>query len=111
MSNLSVFTDFKNGLKNHKQIANGDWLITGKVIYNWQGRTEEETLQIWLRLVGMNAGKIDLDEGTILNSEIVHMEFDSQFKNPVFTLDKNNILKIKGNSSKVGDYEVTIVAL
>lgn len=114
-NNLSVFHNFKNSLKNKKQLANGDWKITGKVIYNWNGKVLEENLPICVRLVSTSAGKIDLDEGEIINTEQkIHMEFNSNFSNPIFSLTSEGFLKIRGRSAPhLGsvNYDVTIVPL
>lgn len=115
MENNLVFHDFKNRLKNQKQLANGDWKITGKVIYKWQGKSLEEIMSVYVRLVSTTAGCIDLDEGEVINSDQkIHMRFSSLYENPIFSLDDVGILKIKGKSSpNLGscNYEVTIVPL
>ena len=114
-NNLSVFHDFKNSVKNKKQLANGDWKISGKVIYKWKGRIEEEVLPINIRLAGMEAGTIDIDDGDTINSDQdIHMRFNSAFKNPVFSITDDSVLKIKGTSApQFGSYayEVSIIAL
>jgi hypothetical protein len=113
MENNMVFHDFKNRLRNQKQLANGDWKITGKVIYKWQGKSLEETMSVYIRLVSTTAGSIDLDEGEVINSDQkIHMKFSSLYENPIFSLDDVGILKIKGKSSPYFgscNYEVTII--
>lgn len=111
-NNLSVFHDFKDSLKKKKQLMNGDWEISAKVIYKWSGNQIEEILPVYLRI---NEGKIALEEGNeIYTDRKIHLDFKTDFDNPVFSFNSNGILEIKGRSHPMygsHNYEVTIVPL
>lgn len=75
----------------------------------------EDILPIYIRLVSTSAGKIDFDEGEIINTDQkIHMEFNSNFNNPIFSLTGEKFLRITGRSApNLGSvkYDVIIVLL
>ena len=67
----------------------------------------QETLKVTIRLTTSEYGRISIEDGDILNSVIVHMEFNSNYQN--YSFSDESFLIIKGNnSSKIGNYEVKI---
>ena len=78
----------------------------GRVIYNWNRQSLQETLPVTLRLTTFEYGKVCLDEGNILNSDIVHMDFHADFQD--YSFDEEGFLIIKGKSGRLGAYEVKL---
>lgn len=105
---LESFATFKDSLKNKIQHSNGDEFFNARVIYSWNGQTEQETLAVTLNLTTLEYGRIRIDEGEELNSENVHLDFNPKFQEYIY--NEEGILIIRGNSPKVGGkYEVKII--
>lgn len=105
--NLIAFSTFRDQLFGQRQLSNGDETFSGRVIYNFNGQSLQETLKVTIRLTTSEYGKISIEEGDILNSDIVHMEFNSNYQN--YSFSDEVFLIIKGtNSPKIGNYEVKI---
>lgn len=104
--NLITFSTFRDQLKGQKKLLNGDETFLGRIIYNFKRQSLQETLQITIRLTTIEYGQISLRDGEILNSDIVHMDFNPDFQEYAFTPE--GFLIIKGKSVKIGNYEVKI---
>jgi len=104
--NLIAFSTFRDQLSGQQQLSNGDETFTGRIIYNFNGQSLQETLAVTLRLTTNEYGRVSIDDGEILNSDIVHMEFNSDFQD--YSLSDEGFLIIKGRSGKIGSYEVKI---
>lgn len=105
---LVAFATFKDNLRNKIQHSNGDESFNARVIYSWNGQTQQETLIITLSLTTYEYGRIRIEEGEDLNTENLHLDFNPKFQEYSYNID--GILMIKGNSPKVGGtYEVKII--
>ena len=105
--NLIAFAKFKDQLSNKQQLSNGDETFKGHVIYNFNGQSLQETLKVTILLTTIEYGRIRIDDGDIINSNRVHMDFNSQFQD--YTFSGDGFLVIKGKSDRIGTYEVKIV--
>jgi hypothetical protein len=106
--NLEAFASFRDNLKNAVQHSNGDESFQGKVIYNWNGNSEHETLEITLYLTTFEYGRIRVEDGDFLNIGIVHMDFNPDFQDYEYT--NEGFLVIQGKSPKLGgNYIVKII--
>lgn len=104
--NLMEFSTFRNQLSGQRQLSNGDETFTGHIIYNFNKQSLQETLEVTLRLTTIEYGRISIEDGDVLNSNIVHMEFNFNYQN--YSFSDEGFLIIKGHSSKIGSYEVKI---
>jgi hypothetical protein len=57
----------------------------------------------------MEYGQIAIDDGEVLNSTIVHMDFNDIYQD--YFYDQDCTLIIKGRSNRIGPYEVKIIEL
>lgn len=104
--NLEAFSTFRDQLKGQQQHSNGDESFTGRVIYNFRRQSLQETLKINLRLTTFEYGQISIEDGDVLNTDIVHMEFNANFQE--YSFSDEGFLIIKGKSGRIGNYEVKI---
>lgn len=105
--NLIAFSSFREQLSGQRQLSNGDETFTGRIIYNFKSKSLQETLKVKIRLTTNEYGQVSIDDGKILNSDIVHMEFNSDFQD--YSFNEDGFLVIRGNSGKIGNYEVKII--
>ena len=103
---LVAFSTFRNQLKGQEELFNGDESFLGRIIYNFNGQSFQETLKVTIRLTTMEYGNISITDGKILNSNIVHLDFNSDFQDYEYSIE--GFLIIKGKSKKIGSYEVKI---
>jgi len=108
-NNTTAFSTFRKQLANQNKLQNGNEAFLGYVIYNFNGQKLKEALFVTLQLTKIEYGKVSIEEGEILNSEIVHMDFDSNLQD--YSYNNFGFLIIKGNSSKIGKYEVKITQI
>lgn len=104
--NLIAFSTFRDQLSGQRQLSNGDETFTGRIIYNFNGQSLQETLKVTIRLTTSEYGQVSIDDGDILNSDIVHMDFNSNWQD--YSFSNEGFLIIKGKSGKIGSYEVKI---
>lgn len=109
MENQLAFMKFKNSISSKHQLSNGDIEFDANVTYQWKRQTLSETLKVKFVLAGYEQGSISLYEGDEINSDVVHMDFKSNFGTYSFT--NEHYLVIENTSSRLGKYKVTIVAL
>lgn len=103
---LIAFSTFRDQLSGQRQLSNGDEIFTGRIIYNFNRQSLQETLKVTIRLTTIGYGQVSIDDGDILNSDVVHMEFNSDFQD--YSFSNEGFLIIKGKSGKIGSYEVKI---
>lgn len=104
---LEALAKFKNQLKNPGQSENEDILFDATVNYKWKGNSVTENLEVKICLSGYGANRVILTAGKKINSKSLFLEFNPEYQD--YTLTKNGSLIIKQiNSTKIGDYEVTI---
>jgi hypothetical protein len=104
--NLEAFATFRNQLQGQNQHSNGDESFCGRLIYNFRGQSLQETLNITLKLTTFEYGQISIEDGDILNSEIVHMDFNPNFQD--YSFSNEGFLIIRGRSGRIGNYEAKI---
>ncbi|WP_336688607.1 MULTISPECIES: hypothetical protein [unclassified Chryseobacterium] len=107
--NLVVFSNFRQKLSGQHQLKNGNETFTGLIIYNFKGQSLKETLEVTVRLTTSEYGEISIDDGNILNSNIVHMDFSPNWQD--YSVNNDGILTINGKSAKCGIYEVKIIQI
>lgn len=103
------FKEFRDNLSNQTPHANGDESFNAHVICRWKGKLKKENLRVTLRLTTIGYGEVSIDEGDILNTNIVHMDLNPNFQE--YELDRNGALVITGESPKMGVYEYVITEI
>jgi hypothetical protein len=101
-----AFSKFRDSLTEQVKLSNGDETFLGKIIYSFKGKVLTETLNVKLSLTTIEYGRISIDDGDILNSDIVHMGFNPDFQE--YSYDNTGFLIIDGKSTKAGNYTVKI---
>jgi hypothetical protein len=111
MSNIEVFTDFKNFVETKNAVEGQTIKFNAQINYKWDnGKQEaEEFLDVYLYLDSMDYGSIQISDGSNITAEKVYTRIESKYKSPVLSLTKNNSLVITGNGSKIGNYKITII--
>ena len=72
-----AFSTFKSQLSGQRKRLNGAEIFHGSISDNLNGQPSQETLLVTIRLTTNEYGQVSMDEGNILFSEIVHMDFNS----------------------------------
>lgn len=106
-NNFIEFGKFRDQIKTKEQLSNGNESFLAEVTYNWNNRTELEVLEATLFILGYESGTISLQEGEILNSTVVHMDFKPNYQDYKFNSVTKSI-EIRDSSNKLGDYFVEI---
>lgn len=111
MKSMIELLNFRETIKNKKDLNNDGILIKGNIAYSFQGKEFNENLEITIYLSGYHeSGQISLSEGKNINTDRMHMDFNPRYQEYKFLPDKK-VLLIAGNSTRLGKYKVIITEI
>jgi len=110
MKNIIEFKNFVDILNSKEELRNGDCAINAIVTYKWgRNKTEIDNLRVIFRRTTIEGGRINMDDGRRINSDLFHLDFDPDYQSYTFDEENKKII-IEGNSSKMGGpYTVEII--
>lgn len=91
--------------------ATGNAILTARVTYEWKRRSIEDVTKVYLIRNGYEDGKVTINPTDILETRLVHGNFELKF-GQVYTYDEeDHTLTIEGSSKQMGEYKVKIEPL
>ena len=103
------FLNFKNKLKTFRKAENNDIFFTANIIYMFNEKVLEETLEVRLCLTSYEYGTVIIADGESLRPEIVPLTFLTEYQN--YRCSDEGCLIINGYSDDITDYRVFILPI
>lgn len=110
-NNNMALNSLRNSLQNEIKYGFTGCTFKGLVVYEAYSEIYKEVMEILLIIAGADPEvKLDVpNKANVIKADDFHMDFNPRFTTSIFTFNETlNTLVIVGNSSKMGNYKVSI---